>query len=90
MDILYFSQTLFYLTFSLLIIVVGVMSAYIVYNIFILVRNLKKISDNVEHASSEIKDNIMEIFDRLSSFPFLSMFMHKKKVKKGRKKRTTK
>lgn len=90
MDILYFSQTLFYLTFSLLLIVVGVMGIYIVYNIFILVRNLKKISDNVEHASSEIKDNIMEIFDRLSHFPFLSMFMHKKPVKKGRKKKTTK
>ena len=85
MDILYFAQTLFYLTFSFVIIVIGILFILIVYNLLKLISYLKHISQNIENASVEIRDNVIAIIERISELPLFSFFI-KHHAKKGRKK----
>lgn len=84
MDILYFAQTAFYLTFSFFVIAIGVLLFLIIYNLLVLVKYLRHISQNLENASEEIKNNIIAIIERISELPPFSFFM-KDHAKKGRK-----
>jgi len=86
MDILVFAQTTFYLTFSLAVVILAAFLIALGYYIVRFVRCLQKISENLENASGEIRDNIIEMFDRFSEMPILSMFVKKHRSEKGRKK----
>ena len=76
------SQTVFFFVASFAIIVIGVMLCAIAYYMIQIGKRLKKISENVEKSSAEVRENIKELFDKLSVIPFLSSFF-----KKGRKDR---
>jgi len=84
MDILYVAQTTFYLTFSLVVIAVGILFILITYNFLRLIRYLRHISRNLENASEEVRRNITEIIERLSKLPIFSAFVrhHSKKGQK--------
>ncbi len=79
---LIFSQTLFYLVISLAIIVLGVLSSLVVYNLVKITKQLKEISKNFENTSSVVAKQIEEIIDRLATLPFLSFFFKKNKNRK--------
>ena len=90
MDFLTFSQTIFYLTVSLAIIVLGVLSAIIAYYLMDVAKHLNKIAGNLDQASGDIKENINLLLDRLSQLPLLSFLVkrgnsQKEADKKGRK-----
>lgn len=89
MDALIFSQTIFYLTFSLLIIVLLISAVLVSYYLVHIAKNLNKLSDDLNRASEGVKENIKEIMKQLSSLPFLSFLLKKqgndKVSKKGRK-----
>lgn len=86
MDALIFAQTVFYLTFSLLIIVLLVSAVLVSYYIVRIAKNLNKLSDDLHQASEEVRENIKEIMERLSSLPFLSFLLKKSENKTGSKK----
>ena len=79
MDILYFAQTVFYLTFSFVVVVFGIVLILIVYNFLALISHLRRISRNLDSVSAEIKDNIIAIIERLAELPFMSMLTGKSK-----------
>ena len=90
MQILIIAQTIFYLTVSLAIIVLGVLAAMVTYYLIKIAKNVNKISENLDQASDEIKANVKEIIDRLSRLPILSFLLNKENnrtnlSKKGRK-----
>ncbi len=89
MTALIFAQTVFYFTASLAIIVFGVLLGITAYYFIQIARQVQNLSENLNHASDEIKENITEIFDNLSRIPFLSFIFKEKKesqgkIKKGR------
>jgi|SRR3989344_8148720 len=83
MDFLAFSQTLFYLTVSLAIIVLGALAAIIAYYSMEIAKHLNKIAGNLDQASDEIKENIKELTDKLSQVPFLSFLIKRENSKKA-------
>ncbi len=89
MDTLVFAQTVFYLTFSLLIIVFLISGASVSYYLINIAKNLNKLSNDLTQTSQEVRENITEIMKQLSSLPFLSFFLKKWKEKtapkRGRK-----
>jgi hypothetical protein len=90
-NILIISQIIFYLTFSLAIIVLGFLTAIIAYHLVNIVKKLEIISEELHDASGEATEKIKDIIERLSSLPFLSFLLNKKtkgEAKKGRKKQT--
>ena len=52
------------------------------------VTNVNKLSDNLNQASEEVKENVREIMERLSSLPFLSFFIKKHGARTVSKKRS--
>ncbi len=74
------SQTIFYFVASFAIIMIGVILGVIAYYTVQIGKRLKKISENVEKSSAEVRENIAELFDKLSEIPFISLFF-----KKGRR-----
>lgn len=77
MDVLILAQTVFYFTFSLLLIVVFISAILVGYYLIHIAKNLNKLSDNLNQTSEEVKENIKEIIERISSLPFLSFFLKK-------------
>ncbi|MDO8669693.1 MAG: hypothetical protein Q7K65_05380 [Candidatus Buchananbacteria bacterium] len=91
MNALIFAQTVFYLAFSLLIIVALILGGLISYYLVNIAKNLNKLSENLNEASEEVRENVKEIMDRLSSLPFFSFLLkrsesQKLNSKKGRSK----
>lgn len=89
MQALILAQTLFYFVASLAIIVFAVLLGMAAYYLIQIARQVQNLSENLNQASDEIKENIQEIFDNLSRIPLLSfLFKEKKggqrKLKKGR------
>lgn len=82
-QILIYSQTAFYLTFSLAIIILGLLFAIVAYHLIRITQHLNKISENLDNASEEITENIKDIIERLSSLPILSFLMKRKIGKKA-------
>jgi len=86
---LIFAQTVFYLTVSLAAIAIGIFSVIIMCQVIRLVREIKKISSNLNYASSEVAERIKNIIDRFSVWPILSFFLKKRSAaheSKGREK----
>lgn len=90
MNTLIFAQTVFYLTSSLLIVVLLISAVMVSYYIVHIARNLNKLSNDLSQASEEVKENVKEIMERLSRLPFLSLLLKKSDtktvLKKGRNK----
>lgn len=89
MNTLIVAQTIFYLSVSLAIIALGVLSAIATYYIIHIARHLNNLSNNLDNTSEEIKENVREIIERLSQLPFLSFFLKRENsrerhFKKGR------
>ncbi len=84
---LVFAETVFYLTVSAAIIVVGVLCAIVAYHLIRITRELEELSRNLKSASSAAGERINDIIDRLSDLPILSYFLKQHSVthkKKGR------
>ena len=82
-DYLIIAQTVFFATFSLVIIVVGILLGIVIYYLVKIARHINKISENVEHASAEIADRIEDVIEKLQALPLVSLFFKKSK-RKGR------
>lgn len=76
------SQTVFYFVASFAIIVIGAILCVIAYYAVQIGRRLKRISENVEKSSAEVRENINELFDKLSGIPFISSFFKKGRVRR--------
>ncbi|HUX35930.1 MAG TPA: hypothetical protein VMV71_02755 [Candidatus Paceibacterota bacterium] len=86
---LIFSETVFYLTVSVAIIIIGALCAIVAYHLIRITRELEELSGNLNDASSEAGERINEIIDRLSGLPVLSYFLKKRSPEhrsKGREK----
>lgn len=85
MSVLEFAQTLFFLTASIAIIVIGSALTVIVYNLVHTTRELRKIAHNLGAASADIHAHIENMFEKLSNLPFIATLMKlitRKKKKK--------
>lgn len=82
---LIFAQTVFYLTVSVAIIVIGVLGVVVMYHLIRITRELEELSRNLKNASSEAGERINDIIDRLSDLPVLSYFLKKHPSVGGRK-----
>lgn len=89
MTALIFAQTLFYLTVSLAIIVLSVLLGVVAYHFIAIAKHLRKLSTDLDQASDDVRKNIEEIVEQLSSLPLFSLLFKKgdnrKEARKGRK-----
>jgi len=89
MTALILAQTLFYLTVSLAIIVLGVLLGIATYHFIAIAKNLRKLSADLDKASDDVRKNVEEIMERLSTLPLFSFLLKnsdaKKTLRKGRK-----
>ena len=76
------AQTLFYFVASFAIIVIGLIFCAITYYTVQIGKRLRKISENVEQSSAEVRENIREFFERLADISFASLFFGKGRRKK--------
>gem|GEM_PF-6084156 len=89
MSALILAQTLYYFAASLAIIIFGALLGMMAYYLIQIARQMQNLSENLNQASDEIKENIGEIFDNLSRIPLLSFLFkenkdEQRKLKKGR------
>lgn len=80
-DYLTLSQTVFFAVFSFVIIIVGILLAIVIYYLVKITKHANKISDNLEHASDDVKKNIHEIVEALSKLPIVSVLFKKSRKK---------
>jgi hypothetical protein len=72
------SQIFFNFTVALAIIVFGVLSSVVVFHLIMIVKELEKLSKNINYASIEVAERINDIIDRLSELPILSYLLKKR------------
>ena len=89
MEILLIAQIIFYLVFSLAIIIFSILTLALLYNFIRIEKNIRKISENLESASGEIKENLESLIGKIIALPLLSFFL-KKMSAKGRRKSSNK
>ncbi|MCL5733421.1 MAG: DUF3592 domain-containing protein [Patescibacteria group bacterium] len=89
MGLLTIVQIIFYLVFSLAIIIFSVLALVLLYNFIRIEKHIRKISENLESASGEIKENIESLIGKIITLPLLSLFL-KKMSAKGRHKSSNK
>ncbi len=82
MNMLIVSEIFFNIVIPLAILVVSVFAVLVLYYILIIVKDIKKISDNISSASSNMQSIIESIITRLMTLPFISTLIKKKKSKK--------
>lgn len=84
MDLLIFSQTLYYLVASFAVIVFGTFFIIIAYHMIRITKHVRHISDNLDDVSEELKIRIEEVIEQLSSIPILSYFVKRKRDRKSK------
>lgn len=89
MGVLIVVQIVFYLVFSLAIIIFSVLALVLLYNFIRIEKHIRKISENLESASGEIKENLESLIGKIIALPLLSLFF-KKISAKGRHKSSNK
>lgn len=89
MELLIIAQIIFYTVFSLAIIIFGVLVLVLLYNFIRIEKNIRKISENLENASEEVKENLESLIGKILTLPLLSLFL-KKMSAKGRHKSSNK
>ncbi len=80
MGIHFFAQTIFYLTTSVAIIVVGVLMAIVAYRLISIMRHLDNISQSLDDSTYEFKSRFIGMLEKLEELPFLS-YLFKRKTK---------
>jgi len=78
--VLIVSETVFYLTVSLVIIVSGTLFAFVAYHLINIAKELAELSRNLNDAASDAGERINEIIDRLSDLPVLSYFLKERRI----------
>ena len=86
MNTLILSQTIFYISASLAIIILGILFAITTYHIICIARHLNKIANNIDEATDTMKENIKEIIEKLSVLPIISYLFNKKRSGKSENK----
>ena len=87
------SETVFYFTVSLAIIVIGALFAVVTYHLINIAKELAELSRNLNDAASDAGERINEIIDRLSDLPVLSYFLKERRIihkRNGREKLSNK
>jgi len=82
---LIFVEIVFYLTASVVIVVIGVLCAILTYQLIHIARELEELSKNINNASSETGEQIKSIIDRFSDLPIFSYFLKKYSAKRDMK-----
>ena len=82
-DYLTISQIIFYATFSIAFLAFGIIIISILYYLLRIARHVENISNNIEIATDEARENLSKIIEKLLSLPFISRFI-KKNHRKGR------
>ena len=82
MDILIFAQTIFYFSFSLVIIVTGALLVIFLYHVVSISKHLHHGLDNFTEISSGILDKVNSLFGRLVGAITEAINGNKKKSKK--------
>lgn len=80
MDLLTFSQTLFYLVASIAIIIFGVLLVCCGYYLLQIIKNMMQISNNLNTASDDIREAINSVIEKILSLPIISLFAKRKKA----------
>lgn len=83
------SQTVFYFTVSIAIIVVGIIFSLIMYHVMKIVREIEVMVKNLHNVTDEALERIDEMIERLSALPLLSLFLKKKRRHVERVKRNS-
>lgn len=78
------SQTVFYISASLAIIIIGVGTGMVVYYVVRIAKELQKISRDLRETSDILTERIGDIIDRLLELPFIS-FLFKKSKRNSKK-----
>ncbi len=89
MGVLIVVQIVFYLVFSLAIIIFSVLALVLLYNFIRIEKNIRKISENLENASEDVKENLESLIGKILTLPILSFFFNKMSAK-GRHKSSNK
>ncbi|MCR4328905.1 MAG: hypothetical protein NUV53_05380 [Patescibacteria group bacterium] len=85
---LMFAETVFYLTVSVTIIVLGVWCALLARHFIRIARELGEFFRNLHDVSSEVGERIRDSIDRISDVPILSYFLKKHSTAHERKGRS--
>jgi biopolymer transport protein ExbB/TolQ len=89
MELLIIVQIIFYAVFSLAIIIFSVLALVLLYNFIRIEKHVRKISENLENASQDVKENLESLIGKIIALPLLSLFF-KKMSAKGRHKSSNK
>jgi len=91
MEALIFAETVFYAVVSLALIILGALFIVMVYELVMIARNLRAISENISAVSKDAEEKLMELMGKLSDSPIMSFFMKRSSRKSaGSKGRTNK
>jgi len=83
---LIFSQIVFNLVVSIVIIALGILMAIVAYHLIKIAKELEQISHNFHETADEAGERIKEILEKLSNLPILSYFLkHNKSHGKSNK-----
>ena len=78
MDALIFTQTVFYAVFALAIFMLSILLGIVAYYFIGIARHLRKVSERMDNASREAREQIEGIIETLERLPFISYFFKKK------------
>lgn len=85
MDALILAQTVFYIVFSIAIFTLSILLGIVAYYFIGIAKHMRKVSERVDNASEEVREQIEGIIEALEKLPFIS-FLFKKKNRISRKK----
>lgn len=81
-DYLILSQTLFYLSLSVVLFSFGFVVIATLYYLFKITRHIEQISRNLEYASDGVRKNISFLIEKLMALPLVSILFRKHRNKK--------
>ena len=73
------SQTIFYFSASVAIIVIGIIFSVGTYHLTVIVKELEAITRDIHDFTGDAEERIRDILERLSHVPLLSFFLKRKK-----------
>ena len=85
MDMLILSQTIFYLTISVVVILFGILLCVITWHMIAIAKHLHRLSNNIESTAKEVQDTINNIIDVLAGLPIMSFLFKKSHSRVKRK-----
>ncbi len=77
------SQTIFYFTVSIALILSGVLLSMAMFHLVRITKELEKMTKEFHDMTAEAQERIRDIIDRLSDLPILSFFLKQKRSSHG-------